>query len=149
MQEITSVFGINGKLLFIQAINFALLITVLWYFLYRPVMDMIQKRQETITKGVKDAEKAALELKRVEAEKSGLIEEARLESDSIVKDAKARGMEEERTLARSASLKSKAILDEATQEAALLKEQALRDARDEIAKLAILGAEKILRNKVK
>lgn len=147
MSEIVSVFGINSKLLLIQAVNFGVLLVVLWYFLYRPVMDMIEKRQETIAKGVRDAERAGEELKLVEKEKSGLIHEARLQSEGIVKEAKARGLEEERSLARRASLKSKAILDEATRESFALKERVLAGSREEIAKLAILGAEKVLKNK--
>ena len=57
MEAIIEVFGLDTKLLFIQAVNFALLLIILWWFLYRPLARIVGERQQVIEKGVKDAEK--------------------------------------------------------------------------------------------
>lgn len=58
MGELFSTFGINGKLLLMQSVNFGLLLLVLWKFVYRPVLTMIDERREKIAEGVRIAEAA-------------------------------------------------------------------------------------------
>ena len=58
MSEIIGVFGINGKLLVIQVFNFGILVLILWHFLYKPVVAMLEKREKVIAGGVRDAETA-------------------------------------------------------------------------------------------
>ena len=45
MQQLFAAFGINWKLLLIQGINFSVLLAILSYFLYRPLMKVIDERR--------------------------------------------------------------------------------------------------------
>ena len=53
MDEIIRVFGINWKLLAIQAVNFGLLLILLHRFLYKPLLKVIEERQMHIKKELK------------------------------------------------------------------------------------------------
>ena len=46
MQELFSAFGVNWKLLIAQAVNFGIVLVALRYFLYTPVLEMLEKRRQ-------------------------------------------------------------------------------------------------------
>src|SRR3989344_5401181 len=69
MSDLFAAFGVNWKLLLIQAVNFGLLLAALSYFLYKPILKIIDERRHKIAEGVRTAEAAAERLE--EAEKEG------------------------------------------------------------------------------
>jgi F0F1-type ATP synthase membrane subunit b/b' len=58
MDAILTTFGIDWHLLLLQGINFGILLAGLTYFLYKPVMRMLEERSNTVRQGVEDAHKA-------------------------------------------------------------------------------------------
>ncbi len=149
MNEILGVFGINWKLLLVQAFNFGVLLLALWYFLYRPVIVMLENRRQTIEKGVKDAERAEERLTEIDSERDEIITKATTEGSKIVGDAKVRGDEKASEIVGEANTRADSILSDAAARAQEAKERALRESKDEIASVAILAAEKVLRSKEK
>lgn len=147
MGEIADVFGVNWKLLVIQAVNFSILLLALWYFLYRPVVRMLEKRQQVIEQGVSDAKAAEQSRGDIEKKREGLILAATKEAEGLVEQARMQGREEERDIVGQAQLRADRELREAKARAHELKETALRESEKEIARLAILSAEKILKGK--
>ena len=127
MEALFGAFGIDWKLLIAQAVNFGVLFVALSYLLYTPVLSMLEKRKEVVAKGVQDAEAAAELLAGADAqardeagqERTRLLKEAEERAAGIANDAEARASE---TAAR-----------------------ALRESEKEIARLAILAAEKVMR----
>lgn len=138
-------FGVNWKLLLIQGVNFTLLLLILYKFLYKPLFAMLEKRQGIITKGLADADIASKEKERITSETEGILRSAREEGGKIVDTLHKRGVEEERKLVRDANEKSNALLSAAKQKANEEREHILRESEKEIARMAILAAEKILR----
>ena len=144
MESLLSVFGVDWKLLVAQTINFLILFGGLSYLLYRPVMKMLADRQAAIAKGVKDAEAAALAARETEAARSGIITEANKNAEAIVSRAEAEGKKERVEIVHAAQERSDALLAEARAQATELERQALLKSEKEIARAAILAAEKIL-----
>ena len=140
-------FGINWKLLLIQAVNFTLLMAILYRYLYKPVFAMLEKRQHEIAKGIADAKAATAEKDEIANAKEGLIRSAREEGGKIVDELRKVGIEEERKLLRESQEKSAAMLAEAKIRANDEREHILRESEKEVARMAILAAEKILRGK--
>ena len=68
MAQFFAAFGIDWRLLLVQAVNFGLLLLALWYFLYGPVLKMIDDRRAKIAESVKVAEAAARRLEEAKAE---------------------------------------------------------------------------------
>lgn len=147
MEEIARVFGLNWKLLLIQAVNFGVLLLALWYFLYRPVLKMLDARKEKIERGVQDAEHAHTRLKEIEGEREGIVREATQSAEEILATSKTRAQEEANELMKDASARAESIVESATQQAQESKAQALRESEAEIGKAAILAAERILKDK--
>lgn len=147
MEEIVKVFGINWKLLLIQGVNFGVLLLILWRLLYRPLISIISKRQEAIKKGVEDANKAEEKLNEINEEKESIITSATLEGEEIVQKATEAAKVREAELLKEANLKGERVLSEADLKAEELKRLALEESRGEIARIAVLGAEKVLRQR--
>lgn len=147
MSEILSTFGVDWRLIFIQAVNFGLLLLILWYFLYHPVLRMIEKRQGKIEQGVKDAEEAEVRLSKVDEQKEEIIKDATVRAGILVEEAKHHGDEKGEEILRDAAGKSERIVDDARKRAQEIKKQAFEESKEEIARLAVLGAERILREK--
>jgi F-type H+-transporting ATPase subunit b len=88
MASLIHAFGLDWKLLITQVINFGLVLFVLWYFLYKPTMAMIDTRQKKIARGVEDADKAREERKNADKEKKQILSKANIEAVRIVADGK-------------------------------------------------------------
>jgi len=147
MEEIVRVFGINWKLLLIQGVNFGLLLLILWRFLYRPLIQMISKRQEVISKGVEDANKAEERLDEINEEKESIITSATSEGEEIVQKAVESAKKRETELLKEANAKGERVISDAGLKAEEIKRLALEESKGEIARIAVLSAEKVIREK--
>ena len=145
MSEILGIFGIDIHLLIAQAINFGILLLALWYFLYRPVVALLEKRRGVIEEGVKHAEEAKIEREKVTAERDGIIASATHEGAELVAEAKMRAKEHEADVVRDAGAKSERILEDARARAEEEQRELLASTKEDVAKMIVLGAEKVLR----
>ncbi len=87
-----------------------------------------------------------MEKERIVGETEGILRSAREEGGKIVDTLHKRGVEEERKLVRDANEKSNALLAAAKLKANEEREHILRESEGEVARMAILAAENILRN---
>ena len=147
MGEIAAVFGINGKLLLIQSVNFGLLLLILWKFLYTPLVKVMAERQAAIEKGVKDAEKAEKKLEDIKEEEISILKSATNKGEKIVQKAVDQAKSKELELIHDANQKSERVLADAGLKAEEIKRVAHEESKAEVAQVAILAAEKILREK--
>ena len=145
--EIFHAFGVDYRLLLIQAVNFGVLLLALWAFLYKPLMKLLDERRQKIEKGVSDAEVAETKLSEAEETKRAMLVEASKEVDAIADRARKDLAEKEKQATAEADEKASRILASAQKESAELKAQALLGAKDELAKMIVLGAEKAIRAK--
>lgn len=147
MEEIAKVFGLNWKLLLIQAVNFGVLVMVLWYFLYTPILKMLDDRRAKVAKGVADAQAAQARLGEIENERTEILQEATTTADTHIRQSKDRAAQQADDIVDNAHTRAEATLVSAQQRAEEMKVQALRESKEEIGKAAILAAEAILRDK--
>lgn len=134
--------------LFAQAIVFAAFILFTVKFIWPPLLRAMENRQKTIADGLAAAEqgKKSLETSAKQAEEA--IREARDRAAEIIGSAEKRAaqmIDEAKTQAKEEGGREKAAAKaEIAQEAARAREQ----LRDQVASLAVAGAEKILRREV-
>jgi len=83
-------FGIDWKLFVSQLINFLLVLTVLTFFVYKPVVKIIKKRNAKIKEGLDKAEEATVRLKEVDEIGKNKIKEAEGQSVEIIKATESR-----------------------------------------------------------
>ncbi|HEX4799285.1 MAG TPA: F0F1 ATP synthase subunit B [Candidatus Paceibacterota bacterium] len=147
MEEILHAFGINGKLIVIQIINFAILASVLTYFLYNPILKILSEREAKIKKGLEDAKNAEQALARADIQKNQILSTAHQEAEAISVRAKQYAEATSQTSIDEAHHKAKLIIEGAETRSREIQKNAQKESEAEIVKTAILMAEKILREK--
>lgn len=145
--EIFQAFGVDWRLLLIQAVNFALLLLALHFFLYKPVLSLIDERRARIEKGVRDAAEAERRLRSADEEKTSILAAATREAEAFGEEARRTLSEEERLARVAAEEKAERILESARKESQDLKNQAVSGAEKDIARMVVLGIEKTLKSK--
>lgn len=115
MQDLLVKLGIHWTQLLAQIVNFAIVGGVLTYFLYKPLLRIIDERRETIRKSMEDA-------KRIHTQKEEL--------DRIRKEALA-----------ALDKETGALLEKAKKEAEVVRQDILTSARHE-ADIMLLKARK-------
>lgn len=145
MDSILHTFGIDWRLLLINMINFGLLMLGLWYFLYGPVMKMLEERRQKVLKGVQDAEAATRARQEIESERSGVLAKAAQEADEAMSRARAAASAREQEIVDEAGKRAEAIVAQAEAQAKEEKQKAVAESREEVAKLIVLGMEKALK----
>jgi|SRR5665213_182051 len=147
MSALFSAFGVDWHLLLIQAVNFALLLAALTYFLYRPILRIIDERREKVAEGVRVAAQAGQKLEDAKTQGEGMVAEAAKQAEGLVATARTRASEMTAETTKAADAKASAILKEAQVRAEEAKRLAMQESSKEIARAAMLAAEKILKEK--
>lgn len=143
MNAVLSTFGIDWRLLLINAVNFGVLMVALWYFLYEPLTKMLEERRQKVAKGVEDAQAAAVKLSEIESSRKEVLATAGKEADSIVAEARAAAVIKERDILEHAEASAASALKDAGAQAQELKARAIEESKQEVAKLIVLGMQKI------
>ena len=139
--------NINSTL-FLQAVVFAILVWFTMKFVWPPITKALDERASKISDGLAAADKAKSELstanKRVEAElatsrteTAARLADADRRGQGIIEEAKARAVEE-----------ANKIIAAAQAEAGQQTVKAREALREQVALLAVKGAEQILRKEV-
>lgn len=147
MDQLFATFGINWSLLLIQIINFGALLALLTYLLYKPVLKMIDDRKAMIEKGVTDAEAAAKKLTEADSEARVIVGKGAKDAESLVADARARADVKGAEMVRAAEERAVAIQKDAEMRAQEASRAMAKESEKNIARVAMLAAEKILREK--
>lgn len=143
MDQLFEAFGIDWKLLIAQAVNFGVLLVVLWLVLYKPVMKTLDERATKIRQGVEDAEKASEKLAGADAEAAGVVAKADTEATDIVASARTTANEEKTRIMKEAEARAAQVAKDAEARANEVAAKALRESEKEVARLAVLAAAKI------
>ncbi|MCI0597866.1 F0F1 ATP synthase subunit B [Candidatus Parcubacteria bacterium] len=144
METLLDAFGVDWKLLLAQAVNFGVLLVVLWLVLYKPVMKTLDERAKKIAQGVEDAERASQKLASADDEAANIVAKADVNASTIVTSARTSALEEKARIVKEAEERAARLEKDAQARAKEEAARALRDSEREVARLSILAAEKVL-----
>lgn len=131
-----------------QAISFAIFVWFCMKYVWPPLTAAMQERQQQMSEGLQNAEKAQAELDLAKAEVENQLKEAKQQSASLIDQANKRGNQivEE---AKDIAIKEGERLKQAAQADIEQEVNSAKEAlRQQVAVLAIAGAEKILASSV-
>ena len=142
------VISVNIWQMLASLANLVLLFLMVKKFLYKPVMKMLQERQNTIDKdydAAAEAKEQALSDKIKYEEK---LQTAKDEADSVIKNAVGIATEREKEILAQAKTKAEIIVRQAETEAVLERKKAEDAVKKEIVEVSSLLTEKVLEREV-
>ena len=132
--------------LFIWTIlTFLILFFMLSKFAWKPLLTLLESRENTIKSSLEDAEKAKQELERLNTESEAIISEARSEAQSIRVEAKSAAEKIKADIMAQAGEDAKKLRDETEKQIQVEKDKAIGEIRQEVVGLTITVAEKVIR----
>lgn len=144
-----SFIGVNFWTALFVLLNTIVLFLVLKRFLFVPVMNMIQQRQEEIDKLYSQANSAREEALAMETAYKEQLSQASQTGEQLVKEAVQRGQQREEEILRQAKEEVEAMMAKASSDIALEKKKMLNDAKNEISDIAMAIAEKVVARELK
>lgn len=135
----------DSGLIFWMTIIFALVFFVLAKFGFPVITGMVEKRRMRIDDAIEAARKAEDAIAHLNQEQERIVAETRAEQARLKKEAAS---ERDRMIAQAreqARVEAQKIMDEAKARIAEEKEDALRDMRREVAMLSLAVAEHVVR----
>lgn len=143
MQELIHKLGIEPKLLIAQIINFSILLLLLYKFLYKPVLSILQKRENYIKHSLHEAQEVEKRSKEFETWKTDEMKKAKEETNAILEKAIVESEKIKNETVEKAKLRTDELMDKAEKELVAQKEQMLLEARKEIGNLVILATQEV------
>lgn len=134
MQELLHNFGIDWKILLAQAVNFGILLFVLWKFAYRPILGVLKERREGIERGIALTRGAERRMAEIEQLRDRRLQEADREALAIVSRAEESAKQQREILLAETAKKGERIIADARrmigEEKAKLREELRRETED-------------------
>lgn len=136
--------GINLGYLIVQIFNFAILLIILRAWVYKPIVEMMKKRQASIAQGLEDARIAAEAREHAEEEARQIIAKAQVEAADRVREATARAEAVGLEIKAQAEADAVKIRDTASLDAASERDHILADMRGQVSAIAMAAAQKLI-----
>ena len=126
------------------AVNFFVLLALLYKFAFGPIDAMLEQRTTTIESSLKHAEEVRVEVDQMKLETQANLTDSRKEAQEIVARATKAAEDVKTEILTKAQEEATNIKDKATAEIEAATEQAKIELKDTAANLAILAAEQVL-----
>lgn len=146
MDKLVNDFSLG--LFFWQAVILVVLILLLVKFAWKPIMTSIYAREEGIANALASAEAARKEMHNLQADNQRILQEARLERDAMIKEAreiKEKMIADAKALATEQGDK---MIEQAKATITSEKNAAMAELKNQVAGLSLEIAEKLLKNEL-
>jgi F-type H+-transporting ATPase subunit b len=136
--------GINLGYLIFHILNFGIIFVVCYAWLYKPVIKMLDKRRETIARGVEDARVAAEARANAEKEAQKIIAEAQTQAAQVIRQATERAETAEKDVRSAAEKEIEKVRADALADVEMERTRIMGDMRSKVAALGIAAAQKLV-----
>lgn len=124
MSNFFSALGIDWQLLLTQLLNFSILLMVLTFFVYKPLIKIIKARNAKIQEGLDKTAEADMRLKEIDRLAKEKMKQAEKEAMTMMQAAEIKAEALRESLSKKAQERQKMLLKQIDEEAALKKEEA-------------------------
>ena len=140
--------GISLKEFIFYLINFLILMGVLTRFLYKPFLNMLATRKQSIKDALDNAELINRRADEKMEQYSKRISKVEEESREIIRTAKIQADAQARDIIEDARKEAGDIIAKAEKTIEKEKEKTMEEMKQEIAVLAVMAAEKIVEREI-
>ncbi len=138
----------NPGTLFWMLIIFSITLFILRKFAWKPILNALRDRQESISNALNSAEQARKEMETLKADNEKIIAEARKERDIILKEAREIKEKIVAEAKEKAMIEAQKNLELARQQIQNEKIAAINDIKEQVAALSVMIAEKVLKKEL-
>jgi F-type H+-transporting ATPase subunit b len=136
---------INLPLLISSAIGFAVLFFVLKKFMWKPVLDIIDERRESIEAAFQEVDDAKADIERMQAEYEQKLAGINAEAQAKLQEAVERGQQVAAEIRQAAEEARDKILAKSQEDIAREKDKALAELRNAAIDLSFSISERVMR----
>ncbi len=129
-------------------VNFLILVGVLGKFLYKPFLNLMETRKQSIVDALDNAEAVNRRADEKMANYDRKIAKLEAEGREIIKEAKIKAEEQANEIIEQANQRASQIMNRAEKEIEREREKAVLEMREQIAVLSLMAAEKIMERDV-
>lgn len=142
------IISVNLWQILISLANLFIIYLVVKKFLFRPIKNILAKRQAEIDSQYAEAASAQAEADASKAEWQTKMEGAKQEAEDIIKNATANADRRSETMIAEAKEKADNIVKKAQEDAVLTKKKAEAEIRRDIADISVALTEKMLEREI-
>ena len=135
--------------IFWMVIIFGIVLYILKKFAWKPILNALKEREQSIEEALSSADKAREEVEGLKADNEKIIAEARRQKDVILKEAKDIKDKMLVEAKDKASKEGQKIVEAARQQIEAEKEAAISEMKLQVTELSVLVAEKIIQKELK
>lgn len=135
-------------LVFWMLVSFTIVFLILRKFAWKPILNILKQREESIEKALKAAEDARLEMQKLQANNEQIVAEARKQAETIIKEAREIKEKIIAEAKQQASVEAEKVYAATKLAIENQKIQAMNEIRNQVAELSVLIAEKIIRKEL-
>ncbi|MBU1089559.1 F0F1 ATP synthase subunit B [Patescibacteria group bacterium] len=146
--EILTSLGIDPAVMLAQAVNFFALLAILSFFVYKPILKLLDERKERIAKAEEHAQLVEDKLARVEELTQKELKKAQAKSQEIINASKESAAQQGEELIANAKEKVGKIVEEGRAVIMKEKDDATKQIQTEVSRIVILATEKLLNREV-
>lgn len=136
--------GLNLGYLLVQIFNFLIVLVVLRAWVFKPILNLLARRRETIAQGLEDARVAAEARANAEEEARQIIAKAQAEASEKVREATERAEAAARDVRAQAEADAAEAKEAALAEVEVERDRILADMRGQIAALSMAAAQRLI-----
>lgn len=136
--------GLDLGLLISQAVNFGLLLALLYVFLHKPILSKLEERAARIRKGVEDAEQAEQLLADAKARYETELGRAQHEAREVIERATRAAEQQRQEILAQARQEAHDLVLRAQQQARHELQQGQIALRQQVVDLAIAAASRVI-----
>lgn len=135
-------------LFFWQTIVFLVLLFLMAKFAWKPILNSVRNREQSINDALASAENARKEMQNLKSDNEQLLKEARAERDAILREARELKEKVITDASEEAKVKADKIVADAKRSIELEKQSAMAELKNHVAELSVEIAEKIIRKEL-
>lgn len=142
--ELLLKLGIDWKLLIAQIVNFTILVSVLTFFVYRPLLDLLDARRERIRKSIEDAKRVEEQTRELENFRTEQLKKIDQEVGALLERGKRQGETVRDEILAATKREADAILAKGQRQLEEERTRAFHDVQASLAAMIVRMTEKIL-----
>ena len=146
MEKLIEEFSLG--LFFWQTLLFVGLLLLLAKYAWRPILEAVEERENTIKDSLEAAEKAKADMEAVQADNKRILKEARAERDALLADAKKASTQMINDAKEAAQVEAEKIAAAAQEAIQQEKNAAINDLKNQVASLSIDIAQKVVQGEL-